>query len=159
LQEKRFAGLQHRDTNTNLDPTRFRMMSSTQGRWFSPDRFRGNVAKPQSLNRYAYVMNNPLSFTDPTGLVNWWQVGRGGVDLGLGVLEMGAGISLGAASGGFLSAVGAYTALNGTGRAMGGFMNVVGGLTEDPNAANAAKVINTVANPAGLVFTPSRAET
>jgi RHS repeat-associated protein len=68
LQEKRFASLQHRDTNTNLDPTRFRMMSSTQGRWFSPDPLHGNVANPQSLTRYAYVLNNPASLVDPLGL-------------------------------------------------------------------------------------------
>jgi hypothetical protein len=34
----------------------------------SPDPLGGNIGDPQSLNRYAYVRNNPLSFTDPTGM-------------------------------------------------------------------------------------------
>jgi RHS repeat-associated protein len=42
-----------------------------QGRWLSPDPA-GLAAvddtNPQSLNRYAYVMNSPTTFIDPTGL-------------------------------------------------------------------------------------------
>jgi RHS repeat-associated protein len=45
-----------------------REYNPTWGRWISPDPMGGNVLNPQSLNRYAYVDNNPLSFTDPLGL-------------------------------------------------------------------------------------------
>src|SRR5208283_146039 len=42
-----------------------------EGRWLSPDPA-GLAAvdpgNPQTWNRYAYVLNNPVSFTDPTGL-------------------------------------------------------------------------------------------
>jgi hypothetical protein len=38
------------------------------GRFMSPDPLGGHLELPQSLNKYAYVMNNPLSLTDPTGL-------------------------------------------------------------------------------------------
>jgi RHS repeat-associated protein len=45
---------------------------STQGRWVSPDPA-GLAAvdptNPQSWNRYAYVLNSPLLFVDPQGLV------------------------------------------------------------------------------------------
>ncbi|MFC1928096.1 hypothetical protein ACFLXK_00655 [Chloroflexota bacterium] len=37
---------------------------------------------PQALNRYSYVLNNPLRYTDPTGYVNWKMVGVG-VTLGV----------------------------------------------------------------------------
>jgi len=29
---------------------------------------------PQALNRYSYVVNNPLSYVDPTGEFVWWPV-------------------------------------------------------------------------------------
>jgi hypothetical protein len=40
------------------------------GRWMSPDPYNGSMdlGNPQSLNRYSYVGNNPLLYTDPSGL-------------------------------------------------------------------------------------------
>jgi RHS repeat-associated protein len=58
------------DTESNLEHTMFRQLSGTQGRWTSPDPYLGsmNLANPQSLNRFSYVMNNPLNAVDPSGL-------------------------------------------------------------------------------------------
>jgi RHS repeat-associated protein len=60
-----------RDIETNLDYAHARYYGSTQGRFTSPDPFNGSMAilDPQSMNRYAYVQNSPLIFTDPTGLI------------------------------------------------------------------------------------------
>jgi RHS repeat-associated protein len=46
---------------------------SIQGRWTSPDPAglaAVDPSNPQSWNRYAYVLNNPLRLVDPTGLVD-----------------------------------------------------------------------------------------
>jgi RHS repeat-associated protein len=58
------------DSESNLHHFPARQLSTTEGRWTSPDPLGiGAVdpATPQTWNRYAYVTNNPLSFTDPTG--------------------------------------------------------------------------------------------
>jgi RHS repeat-associated protein len=50
----------------------------TQGRWITPDPAGLSAAdptNPQSWNRYAYVLNNPLSYKDPTGLWCVWEDG------------------------------------------------------------------------------------
>jgi hypothetical protein len=41
------------------------------GRFMSPDPMGGHYENPQTLNKYAYVINNPLTLTDPTGLDIW----------------------------------------------------------------------------------------
>jgi RHS repeat-associated protein len=76
-----------RDNETGLDYFNARYYSSNQGRFTSPDEFAGGpdelfvrsgdskkqaipyaeLAQPQSLNKYAYVYNNPCRYTDPDG--------------------------------------------------------------------------------------------
>jgi RHS repeat-associated protein len=49
----------------------FREYRASHGRWISPDRGGLGVVdptNPQSWNRYAYVLNNPLTLVDPLGL-------------------------------------------------------------------------------------------
>ena len=63
----KFAGME-RDSETGNDHTWFRSYESNLGRWLSPDPLAGDISNPQSLNRYAYVLNNPTNFIDPLGL-------------------------------------------------------------------------------------------
>jgi len=60
--------MDRRDAETANDPTLFRMNNACLHRWLSPDRLAGDISNPQSLNRYAYVLNNPTNFIDPLGL-------------------------------------------------------------------------------------------
>ncbi|MGH9404497.1 MAG: hypothetical protein ACRD3D_01525 [Terriglobia bacterium] len=41
-----------------------RLNDSTEGPWLSPDPLGGDITNPQSLNRYAYALNNPTTLTD-----------------------------------------------------------------------------------------------
>jgi RHS repeat-associated protein len=47
---------------------RSRYYDPSVGRFTTADSFRGEAQAPLTLNRYSYVLNNPLSFTDPFGL-------------------------------------------------------------------------------------------
>lgn len=66
--EERFASLQYRDSESNLDPTKYRMFSSDAGRWTSPDPAQADISDPQSMSSYAYAGNNPVGTVDPFGL-------------------------------------------------------------------------------------------
>jgi RHS repeat-associated protein len=57
-----------RDAESGLDDFGPRYFGSSMGRFMSPDPIGGHLEDPQTLNRYAYVRNNPVNLTDPTGL-------------------------------------------------------------------------------------------
>jgi len=46
---------------------RARFYSSALGRFIQPDSIVPNPSNPQSWNRFSYVLNNPVRYTDPTG--------------------------------------------------------------------------------------------
>jgi RHS repeat-associated protein len=56
------------DPETGNSHFLFREFTTVAGRFLSPDRLGGDVANPQSLNRYTYVLNNPANDIDPLGL-------------------------------------------------------------------------------------------
>lgn len=62
-----FTG-KERDSESGNDYFGARYFGSSMGRFLSPDPLGGSLVNPQSLNRYAYAFNNPLRFTDPTGM-------------------------------------------------------------------------------------------
>ncbi|MBX3278166.1 MAG: RHS repeat-associated core domain-containing protein, partial [Acidobacteria bacterium] len=79
-----FTG-KERDKETALDYFEARYFGSVYGRFTSPDEFTGgptelfaevaahnptfyaDIASPQSLNKFAYCLNNPFKFVDPDG--------------------------------------------------------------------------------------------
>ena len=59
----------YRDGTTGLDYARNRYYSPILGRFLSPDLGNpGYLSNPQSLNRYIYVLDDPINSRDPEGL-------------------------------------------------------------------------------------------
>ena len=56
-----------------------RVEDSVLGRFLSPDPYIQNPGNTQFFNRYAYVLNNPLTFTDPSGFDCWDEGGDDGI--------------------------------------------------------------------------------
>jgi hypothetical protein len=52
---------------------RARYYDPAVGRFLTSDPHQGNPQSPQSLNKYAYVENDPVNNTDPRGLYSRWQ--------------------------------------------------------------------------------------
>ena len=71
LNTKKFTGYE-RDAATGLDYAQARMYNSSRGRFTSPDSAglrAARAGKPQSLNRYAYVGNDPVNYIDQDGRI------------------------------------------------------------------------------------------
>ncbi len=64
--DKLFTG--QRLDNTGLYYYGARYYDASIGRFISPDVIVQNPGNPQNLNRYSYVLNNPLKYVDPSGL-------------------------------------------------------------------------------------------
>ena len=62
----RFTG-QREDDTIGLYFYNARYYNPALGRFSQPDTIVPNPGNPGSLNRYSYVLNNPLRYTDPTG--------------------------------------------------------------------------------------------
>lgn len=71
---RRFTG-QKLDLESGLMYYGGRYYDPLLGRFESPDPFVPAPGNPQSLNRYAYVLNNPAGFVDPSGHF-WKELGR-----------------------------------------------------------------------------------
>ena len=79
--QPRRLGNYEQDQNAS-DEAMFRRYNRWWSRFDQPDPYDGsyNLASPQSFNRYSYVQNDPVTFSDPTGLM--WQLC--GVEFGAG---------------------------------------------------------------------------
>ncbi|MFZ5927626.1 MAG: RHS repeat domain-containing protein [Acidobacteriota bacterium] len=99
----KFTG-KERDAESGLDYFVARYYSAAQGRFTSPDEFHGgivdpftgqqvgapgplpyaDITDPQTLNKYAYVRNNPLRYVDPDGHCPWCFGALVGAGVGVG---------------------------------------------------------------------------
>jgi RHS repeat-associated protein len=67
LPTQRFTG-QQRDGDEGFDYFNARSYQTRAGRFEKVDPVFAGLFQPQAWNRYAYARNNPLTYTDPTGL-------------------------------------------------------------------------------------------
>lgn len=68
------------------------MYHSSLGRWTTTDPVMGDPSNPQTLNRYAYVSNNPLNKLDPEGLFISNEVSQDDGGGGWGFSGFGSGV-------------------------------------------------------------------
>ena len=71
LNSHKFTG-HERDWSTNLNNARARTYNHNRARFMQPDPLglgAADLSNPQSLNLYSYVENDPVNYTDPTGLL------------------------------------------------------------------------------------------
>ena len=124
------------DPETGLYYCGARYYDSAQGRFISPDTIVQSPGNPQTLNRYAYAGNNPLSFVDPSGhgffsfFEDFFAALFGAA---ITVLTMGAGAPVACMLGG-VAAGASDAAMHGAGLIgivqagfMGGMMGAIGG--------------------------------
>ena len=70
LSTKRFTGQYHESSlpgGEGLSYYNARWYDAQLGRFLSADTIVPGAANPQAFNRYSYVFNNPMKYTDPTG--------------------------------------------------------------------------------------------
>ena len=60
--------------DTGLDYLRARYYDSQGGTFLTEDSYPGEATDPLSQNRYSYVQNNPVNYTDPSGHRMIWAV-------------------------------------------------------------------------------------
>ena len=63
--------------DTGLDYLRARYYDSQGGAFLTEDNYPGEDTDPLSQNRYSYVQNNPVNYTDPSGHRMVWMGGEG----------------------------------------------------------------------------------
>lgn len=155
--DRGYTGHEHLDA-FGLINMNGRMYDPMLGRFLSPDNYVQAPDYTQNFNRYSYVMNNPLKYTDPSGewihivigaaiggILNWAThgaqfnaegLGYFGVGALAGALAAGIGAGVGAALAGNAAAGGGFAAgfagtatISSTGFAAGAISGAAAGVT------------------------------
>lgn len=109
----RFTG-QEADDSTGLYYYNARYLDPELGRFINADWIVPDANNPQDLNRYSYVNNNPIRYTDPTGhkKKSMWGVLGAVIGSVIGSIIPGIGTSIGGMIGGAIGG-GLQAGLNG----------------------------------------------
>ncbi len=78
ITDRGYTGHEHL-TQFGLINMNGRLYDPVLGRMLSPDPFVQAPGNSQNYNRYSYVLNNPMKYTDPSGYW-WWSHFKGWVD-------------------------------------------------------------------------------
>jgi RHS repeat-associated protein len=160
---QQFTG-KERDPETNMDYFLARYYGSLYGRFTSPDEFTGgpdelydfadtasdnptfyaDLTDPQSLNKYQYCYNNPLTTVDPDGHKGWRErlseAASAVADFGDGVIRgAAASLSFGTAPGSGPSSNDSL--INRAGQVLG--TAIVGGVGTSSATAGGAAIVGT----------------
>jgi RHS repeat-associated protein len=147
------------DVEQTLDYMHARFCHSTLGRFLSPDpqgfwdlqfgnsdderRFRQYLSRPQVLNRYAYVENNPLKYTDPDGKEATLAVAGAWLFGSSSTTTAGTAVGATAATGGAVIGV-AATAVFAVGWSVGSLINEIPGVSSTVSKGLTVLLDNTV---------------
>ena len=78
ITDRGYTGHEHLDL-FGLINANGRIYDPVLGEFISPDPYVQSPTNPQNFNRYAYCLNNPLSYSDPTGKWIWIPIAVGAV--------------------------------------------------------------------------------
>jgi RHS repeat-associated protein len=112
------------DEGNGLLFMRARYYEHESKRFLSRDPVKGDIESTQIFNAYQYASNNPLILIDPSGLINWRQIGSGSLQLAGGVTGMATGIVIAGGSAGLLSWAGVPVFIVGASGAVGGLATI-----------------------------------
>jgi RHS repeat-associated protein len=79
--DRGYTGHEHLQS-VNLIHMNARLYDPHLKRFLSPDNYIQDISNSQNFNRYSYVWNNPLMYTDPSG--NMIEGGGGGIEIPFG---------------------------------------------------------------------------
>ena len=131
---RRFTGKEI-DPETGLQYFGARYQDPRTSRWISSDPAGPELMSPmddegrlcsgysvvEALNWYSYTSDNPVRFIDPTGMMNWDQVGSGLLQMGGGIVKMkGRALLIGSSGGSAVLSGGAATPAAVLGTIVGG---------------------------------------
>jgi RHS repeat-associated protein len=126
-----YTGHEHLD-EVGLIHMNGRIYDPMIGRFLQPDPIISEPYNSQNFNRYAYVLNNPLMYTDPSGYSTWTQVRGPVVAIVVAIVTYNAGLAYLSQGTQFVWSVETYAGFQATAAVASGFASggVAGGNIE-----------------------------